>query len=561
VNNRLLPLALCLVAATATAQVVIPPGLEPGQIQHSLKELRLPERNATQVLPAAPVQVAPPDTANLKFVLTEIHIDGATAYPEAELAGTFKRFIGQEISVAQVFQFANELTARYRRDGYVLSQVLVPAQDVAAGRVKLLAVEGYVDAIQLRGAVAGDDRRLAAYGAALKRTRPLTAAALERYLLLINDLAGAQGRGTLVPSPHTQGAADLIVDVARDNTMIGLSSNNRSSRSLGTKRVNVDFGSYGLIGEWDRLGVHAGSSLDDKLNYVGLDYGSAFGAHGLQWSVGATGVRARPGRAANLETSDLESQSVAGLIELRAPLLRSRAQNLYVRAALTTFDGRSEFSSADLSNDSIRAIRLGATWDLADGARGITTLDLDVSHGLDGLGARTEGTPDSPLSRAGGRADFTKATLYLARLQSLGSAWGGSWSALAAASAQHAFDTLLAPELFAFGGDSFGRGYDASELAGDSGEAFKFELRYAGVAPDVGVQGYSVYGFYDAGRVRRLEPVNESASEHATAAGIGLRLTGRRWQGQLEYAIPLDHDVAAEGNRDARFFFGIQVGM
>jgi hemolysin activation/secretion protein len=556
-----MPLALCLAATVATAQVAIPPGLEPGQIQHSLKELRLPERTPTQVLPAAPVQLAPPDSANLRFVLRGIQVDGATAYPAGELAATFARFNGQEISVAQVFQFANELTARYRRDGYVLSQVLVPAQDVTAGRVTLLAVEGYVDAIELRGAVAADDRRLTAYGAALKHSRPLTAAALERYLLLINDLAGVRGRGTLVPSPRTQGAADLVVDVTRDYTRVGLSSDNRSSRSLGTKRVNLDFGSYGLLSEWDHFGVHAGSSLDDKLIYAGLDYGAAFGAHGLQWSVGATGVRARPGRAANLETADLESRSVAGQVELRAPLLRTRAQNAYVRAALTTFDGQSEFSSADLSNDSIRALRIGATYDLADGARGITTFDFDVSRGLDGLGARLDGTADSPLSRSGGRADFTKATIYLARLQSLGSSWGGSWSVLAAVSAQHAFDTLLAPELFAFGGDDFGRGYDASELAGDSGEAFKLELRYAGTAPEVGVQGYSVYGFYDAGRVRRLDPVNETAREQATSAGIGLRMTGRRWRGQIEYAIPLDHDVAAEGNRDARFFFGIQVGM
>jgi hemolysin activation/secretion protein len=132
---------------------------------------------------------------------------------------------------------------------------------------------------------------------------------------------------------------------------------------------------------------------------------------------------------------------------------------------------------------------------------------------------------------------------------------------LAAVNAQHAFDTLLAPELFAFGGDTFGRGYDASELAGDSGEAFKLELRYAGVLPEARLSGYSIYGFYDAGRVRRLDPVNESRTEHATAAGLGLRMTGTRWQGQVEYAIPLDHDVAAEGNRDARFFFGVQVGL
>jgi hemolysin activation/secretion protein len=558
ISNLLRTVSLALVASTASAQVVIPPGLEPGQIQRSLHELRLPERSAVQVLPPAPEQVAPANAADIKFVLRGVRIEGATVYPPAELTQAFT--LGQEISVARVFQIANQLTARYRRDGYVLSQVLVPAQDVSDGQLKLLAVEGFVDGIQLRGNVAADDKLLTKYGAALKATRPLTSAALERYLLLINDLAQVRGRGTLVPSAHTQGAADLVVDVAREYTTVAMASNNRSSRSLGTKRVNLDFGSYGLIGEWDQAGVHAGSSLDDKLAFVGLDYGSAFGGHGMQWNLSATGVRARPGRAANLDTADLETRSLSSQLEVRAPLLRTRAQNVYLRAALTSFDGQSEFDSADLSDDAIRAVRLGVSFDLADGANGINTLDVEVAQGLDALGARKAGTATSPLSRAGGRSDFTKATLYLARLQSLGHAWGGSWSALGALSAQHAFTTLLAPELFAFGGDTFGRGYDASELAGDSGEAFKFELRYAGVMPEFAVAGYSVYGFYDLGRVKFRDPVNERASEHASAAGLGLRMTGTRWQGLVEYAIPLDHDVAAEGNRDARFFFGVQVG-
>jgi hemolysin activation/secretion protein len=548
-----------LATSAARAQVAIPPGLEPGQIQRGLHELKLPERSALQVLPPAPQQVVPPDAANVKFVLRGVRIEGVSVYPVGELTKAFR--IGQEISVAQVFQIANELTARYRRDGYMLSQVLVPAQDVTEGQLSLLAVEGFVDGIQLRGNVAADDRLLAKYAQALKAARPLTATALERYLLLINDLAQVRARGTLVPSAHTQGAADLVVDVAREYTSVALATSNRSSRSLGTKRVNFDFGSYGLIGEWDHVGLHAGSSLDDKLTYAGLDYGSAFGAHGLQWSVGATGVRARPGRAANLQTDDLETKSLSGQLEVRAPLLRTRAQNLYLRAALTSFDGQSEFAAAALSDDAIRALRLGLSYDLADAARGINMVDLEFSKGVDGLGARERGTADSPLSRAGGRSDFSKVTVYLARLQSLGDAWGGAWSALGAVSAQRAFDTLLAPELFAFGGDTFGRGYDASELAGDSGEAFKFELRYAGAMPEFGVPAYSVYGFYDLGRVERREAVDEEKREHASAAGIGLRMTGNRWQGQVEYALPLDHDVAAEGNRDARFFFGVQVGM
>jgi len=113
------------------------------------------------------------------------------------------------------------------------------------------------------------------------------------------------------------------------------------------------------------------------------------------------------------------------------------------------------------------------------------------------------------------------------------------------------------------GGDEFGRGYDPSELAGDSGEAAKFELRYAGSWPSFRLTALTAYGFYDWGQVRRLDPIDELEREHASSAGAGVRFSGEggAWQGYVEFAAPLDHDVAAEGNRDARVFFGLVVNL
>src|SRR3982751_2049144 len=117
-RNPLL-LAACLFAAgpAAIAQVVIPPGVEPGQIQRGLQQMRAPEHSALQATPAAPVQVAPPETAALRFMLRGLVVEGATVYPAAQLSASYQRFIGQEIPVAQVFAIANEITAKYRRDG------------------------------------------------------------------------------------------------------------------------------------------------------------------------------------------------------------------------------------------------------------------------------------------------------------------------------------------------------------------------------------------------------------------------------------------------------------
>ncbi|HEV7606247.1 MAG TPA: ShlB/FhaC/HecB family hemolysin secretion/activation protein [Steroidobacteraceae bacterium] len=558
-THRFATLLLTLTTGAAWAQVTIPSGVEPGQIQRSLERMRVPQHDSLRVAPPTPQQVAPDDASQLKFVLRSVTIEGATVYKPGELDATYKNLIGTEIDVGRLFALANQLTARYRNDGYVLSQVLVPAQGVVDGKVKLLAVEGFIAQVQYRGKVPADDALLAAYSARLRAARPLTAHVLERGLLLMNDLGHVAARGTLVPSADQTGAADLIVDFARDDVTLAVAANNRNSRALGSERMTLDFDVYGLMGHWDHLSFKGGSSLSNRLSYAGVGFGTPLGHDGMYWNIGATGARSKPGKAENITTADLEAESLAGSLQIGLPVYRSRAVNLNLRASLTTFDGHSEFSSLPLSEDRIRAARIGAEFDWADGARGVTTLDVEYSQGLDSLGARLVGAPDNPLSRESGRADFSKVTLYAARLQSL----GGHWSALLAASAQHAFDTLLAPELFAVGGDDFGRGYDPSELAGDSGEAAKFELRYAGALPALRLTAYTVYGFYDWGQVRRLDPINELAREHATSAGAGLRFSGEggAWQGFVEFAAPLDHDVAAEGNRDARVFLGLLVSL
>jgi hemolysin activation/secretion protein len=240
------------------------------------------------------------------------------------------------------------------------------------------------------------------------------------------------------------------------------------------------------------------------------------------------------------------------------PLLRSRSRNLYARASLTSFDGQSELLLEPLSDDRIRAVRVGLAFDAADRGNGIDLLDAEVSQGLNSFGARATGTTSSPLSRINGHTKFTKLSVYAARLQS----FGADWSGLLAITAQRAFTTLLAPELFAYGGELFGRGYDAAELVGDSGVAAKLELRYTLPIPQLaGIA--TPYTFYDWGRVERRDPINETASAKASSWGAGVRFSGlhSRVQSFIEYAAPIDLDVAAEGDRGARVFAGLQIQL
>jgi hemolysin activation/secretion protein len=205
-----------------------------------------------------------------------------------------------------------------------------------------------------------------------------------------------------------------------------------------------------------------------------------------------------------------------------------------------------------LFRDRVRALRVGAGFDAVDGLRGINLIELEASQGLTG-GATEQGDPLA--SRAGAPPDFQKFTYYVARLQSL----APRWSLLLAASGQSTNSPLLSAEQFSFGGSDFGRGYNASDLTGDAGNAAKLELRFA----DAGsgwLRDYTVYLFADAGQVQRSG--TSAGDDHASSGGLGVRFnTTNGLSGFAEYSKPTDHDIPASSNRDARLFVGVSYAF
>jgi hemolysin activation/secretion protein len=197
----------------------------------------------------------------------------------------------------------------------------------------------------------------------------------------------------------------------------------------------------------------------------------------------------------------------------------------------------------------VRALRFGVTADHADAAGGVNLIDLEVSKGIDAFGASDA---DDPRFN-GARPDFTRATLYVARLQSL----QGEWSLLVAATAQASGDRLPTAEMFGLGGETFLRGFDPSEVIGENGAAAKVELR-RNVA--LGALLATAYAFADTGHVRRKVIGSSDLSATLASWGGGVRFgSASGWRGYLELAKPLWRNVASQGNRDARVFAGIGV--
>jgi hemolysin activation/secretion protein len=205
------------------------------------------------------------------------------------------------------------------------------------------------------------------------------------------------------------------------------------------------------------------------------------------------------------------------------------------------------------SDDKIRVIKGGVSYDFTDRFQGVYMIDTEVSRGLNILDATKTGS--DLLSRANGHSDFTKVVINLSRQQSI-----DKWGFMVAAQGQYADSALLSSEEFGFGGTTFGRAYDSSEITGDQGAAFRMEVQYNGEGiKAIHLDGWQVYVFYDGGVAWQNDsPPGEALQRAATSAGLGIKLYETKYMSaDLQMAKPLTKIADATNDKEPRYFFSV----
>jgi hemolysin activation/secretion protein len=475
-------------------------------------------------MPAPPrILQAPADAPG--FRLAEIVFTGVTVYSPETLRGFYGELIGTEVSLAEIAALAGRLTARYRADGYILSQVVVPEQQVEGGVVRLQAVEGFIDRVIPEGEIAGSRRLIDAFAARIRAIRPLTAAELERNLLLIGDLPGVNVQGVLEPSPTTFGAADLRVIVSHLPVEGFAVLDNRGSRFVGPWGITVGGSAYSPFGfyeQFDLLGAFTPDS--DEFGYIQGQLSFPIGpadSGGMLQLFGAGG-RVRPNIPTNIFPFESEARSFEGRATYFHPFLRSRGANLSGRASFIWRDVSTRISDlpAAVNNpteDRVRVLQLRGTYDFTDRIGGVSLIDLQLNQGIDAFGASGEGENISRQTGAGGA--FTYANVTFSRQQRL----ADQWSLYGEAVGQYSWDPLLPTERIGVGGQRFGRGYPPGNVTGDHGVSGKLELRYGDLTGWAVLDSYQVYGFVDAGRTWDTGGPGGVRGE-LVSGGIGARL-------------------------------------
>lgn len=524
---------------------------DPGRIDGRFQSPPTPQSMPEPVVFPEPEFGTPSDAGQTHFVLEGVEIEGATVFPAADLASIYTPLLHKDVSLTDLYRVRDRITATYRGQGYILSQALIPPQSISGGIVHIRVIEGSVGKVSFEGPVAGDPVARAT-ASRVTGSHPLAARDLERTALLIGDIPGVTVHTTLKPS-DTQGQADLVVTSERKRIEFTLFADNRGSVAIGPFEFGGSLVVNGLTGPDSLSLLYASTSPTSELRYVASSYRRVLSPSGLALNLSVSDSRSHPGGA--LAVLGPLGVGTIGTVGFSQPLIRTRAKSLHLDASFTVQDTRTDLLATTFAKDHVRYVTAGLTYDVSDmwlGQPASSLVRIEVSQGINVFKATPSGTAN--LSRANGRSDFTLASAEIDRVQRL----GGPFSLALSASGQVGFVPLLSSQQFGLGGKRFGRGYEPSELTGDSGVAFSIEPRVD--VPVAGAQ-LQVYAFYDVGEIWDKRPLaGAPSSQSLSSAGGGVRARiGDHLSFGFELAKPLTRDIASRANRDWRPLFDVSL--
>lgn len=536
--------------------------IEPGRIHRQYeKSLDLPRTGKIE-LPTLQRQAPPANASQIRFVLKGVDIDGNSALGDEALSAPFASLIGQQVSLAQMYEASNEIAAIYWRGGYALSYAYVPAQEVKSGVVRVRVIEGYIGEVTFEESRTFHSKLWTGFVRRLMASKPLKTKDLERYLLLANDLAGVDVTARYETMDVDPESTRLVLTVDRQMINASLGVNNRGSEAIGPYRVQLGAAVNGLFGAEQRiafLGVRVPDG--EELAYLAGKFELPLTSDGLTMSVDAARVHGKVGEWPSL--FDYEIDGWVGHLMFSYPITRSQDENLYATAGVTYKNLPTSVFGFENTRDIMTLLTLGATYETRDrwGASLQATGALYI--GFDVLDSTASSDPGS--SRPGASGQFFRLEGTVSRLQRL-ERW--PWLQLyTEVSAQIADGSLLLSEQCGYGGGRIGRAFDPFELAGDHCLMGLAEARY-----DLPVERWvnswwlnsaQAYGAFDFGFVLNSGDLlpGQKRNEGAASFGLGLRMRGMEHvSGTLEVAQPIGHGVEFDDDKkQPRVFFGLAV--
>ncbi len=454
------------------------------------------EQQVPQALPGErkPLTPLPPEyksAPGLAVNVKQFRFAGNTLLTAEQLAPAVASFLNRPLDFAGLQKATAAVSEAYRAAGWLV-RVYLPRQEIQDGIVTLQIVEGIFGKLRIEGpppSRLGTGRAEATISAAQPAGQPLNAAALDRAMLLLDDLPGVAVSGNLAPGSG-QAETDLVLKLVDEpllNGEVGL--DNTGSRSTGRERLTANAFLNSPLKLGDQLVANLIHSRGS--DYGRLAYSLPVGHDGLRIGVNASRL-AYYVISPEFKTAKINGNSTSWGFDAQYSLIRSRTQNLYLNAAYDDKAFDNEANGAISTRYDVRNFTLGLIGNRFDrwGGGGANFASLNLATGNVDLGGSPNHAADATTTQTHG--SFTKLRYALSRQQAL----TPDLSLYALLTGQFASKNLDSSEKIYLGGSNGVRSYPANEGGASEGTLLNLELRWRAMTNLV------VTGFYDWGSVK-----------------------------------------------------------
>ena len=497
--------------------------------------------SADETPPAPPAEARPE--------IQRISIEGNTLLPPEDLREFAVQYEGRALSAAGIQSMVGALQERYAAIGYPTTRVVVPAQEVTDGVLKLRVVEGRVGSVEVVNNVWFSDENYLPY--LPTEGELLDVPDLKRDLHYLNLHPDRQGKAGLTAGEEP-GTTNIKLYALEDNPFhLSLSYDNEGTPDTPRSRTDLTVQYDNLFGRSQvavfRFGTAPGDN-DKVRQYIGTYYVPLAPLGGpVGHSVTAYGAYSRSATETVLNAFSLSGQGTVLGTQYTMPLRRCGTfyQDLSFGAEYQEIKDDVGFGGGGTKN-TVHTLPLIVRWS-ATGKHddGVTNLSAGLRWQRDEL-FRNFDQANYEDSRAGADPDFVVCTVRAQRVQHLCDGWTGSLATVG----QLSDERLLPSQQFGLGGWDSVRGYRSRVTTTDDAFNVRAEVRspvLPPVLPEEADEQTQVLAFLDYGwgNNRENRP-GEPDTENLIGAGVGLRvgLFDGRVTGRVDLAWAL-HDVRA----------------
>lgn len=518
-----------------------------------------PEQQPPLETPPAPAPM-PTESPALRIPITKIEVIGNTVLKPEDLNPIIAQVEGTSATLEDLRKIADAITQLYLEKGYITSRSVLPDQQFTNGVVKIVAIEGILQDIEVIGTRRLNPEYIRSR-LRLAAGKPLSSIALENQLRLLRVDPLFKTVEASLRAGDKIGLSVLTVRVKEaDPLLAGIGADNYSPPSVGSERV----GAYALYRNLTGIGDEVSASYYRAIgesNVYDLSYrvpvNAMNGTVQLRYAPNNNQIIQEP-----FKQFDITGESQLYEISYRQPLVRSPQQEFALSLGFSyqrsqTFLGRDPYPFGEgpdkkgVTRTSV--IKFGQDYVRRDVAgTWVLRSQFNLGTGLFNATINEDPTPDSR---------FISWTGQVQRVQRL----NRDNLLIVQADLQLTPDSLLSSQQFVIGGGLSLRGYRQNVRSGDIGFRFSVEDRYTVQRDADGIPILQFAPFIDLGAVRNVGNNPNTLLDQKFLAGVGL---GVLWQVipglnvRVDYAFPLvDLDDKGNNAQDSGFYFSVNYGI